>query len=53
MNRRRLAAETPFCITVDCQSLEDKPVTVRDRDTMSQERLGVGELSGALRGKVG
>jgi glycyl-tRNA synthetase (class II) len=35
------------------QSLEDKTVTVRDRDTMGQERAGVGELGGALRAKVG
>ncbi len=36
---------TPFCITVDFQSLEDKAVTVRDRDTAKQERVKVEKLS--------
>ena len=36
---------TPFCITVDFQSLEDDTVTVRDRDTMKQERVKVEKLS--------
>ena len=35
---------TPFCITVDFQSLEDKTVTVRERDTAKQERISIGEL---------
>ena len=35
---------TPFCVTVDFQSLEDKTVTVRDRDTMRQERVKIEEL---------
>ena len=50
--RRQDEIGTPFCITVDFQSLDDQTVTVRDRDTMGQERLAVGELGGALRGKV-
>lgn len=36
---------TPFCITVDFQSLEDKTVTVRDRDTTKQERVSMDSLS--------
>ena len=36
---------TPFCVTVDHQSLEDEAVTVRDRDTWEQERVKVSELS--------
>ena len=40
--RRQDEIGTPFCITVDFQSLEDKTVTVRDRDTMAQERVGDG-----------
>jgi glycyl-tRNA synthetase len=36
---------TPYCITVDFQSLEDKTVTVRDRDTTKQERVKVESLS--------
>jgi glycyl-tRNA synthetase len=35
---------TPFCVTVDHQSLEDRQVTVRHRDTMAQERIGVDAL---------
>lgn len=35
---------TPFCVTVDFDSLEDKKVTVRDRDTMKQERVAIEEL---------
>src|SRR5438067_11469382 len=35
---------TPFCVTVDHQSLEDEGVTVRDRDTWTQERMKVSEL---------
>ncbi len=36
---------TPFCVTVDFQTLEDDTVTVRDRDTMKQERIAVPELT--------
>src|SRR6266542_5763249 len=39
---------TPFCVTVDHQSLEDEAVTVRDRDTWEQERVKVSELAGHL-----
>lgn len=35
---------TPFCVTVDFDSLEDKAVTVRDRDTMAQERVAIADL---------
>jgi len=38
-------AGTPWCITVDFQSLEDDTVTVRDRDTAEQERIKIKELS--------
>ena len=40
---------TPFCVTVDHQSLEDEGVTVRDRDTWEQERVKVSELPTYLR----
>jgi len=43
---------TPFCITVDFQSLEDKTVTVRDRDTMKQERIKVPELNKFIGSKI-
>jgi glycyl-tRNA synthetase len=50
--RRQDEVGTPFCITVDFQSLDDQTVTVRDRDTMGQERVGITELGAALRAKV-
>ncbi|MGY8915756.1 MAG: His/Gly/Thr/Pro-type tRNA ligase C-terminal domain-containing protein, partial [Flavobacteriales bacterium] len=42
--RRQDAAGTPFCITVDHQTLEDKTVTIRHRDTMEQERVAISDL---------
>ncbi|HEY5714435.1 MAG TPA: glycine--tRNA ligase [Candidatus Gracilibacteria bacterium] len=42
--RRQDEAGTPVCITVDYESLEDETVTVRDRDTMKQERIKIGDL---------
>jgi glycyl-tRNA synthetase len=47
--RRQDEIGTPFCLTVDFQSLEDGTVTVRDRDSMSQERVGRTELAPALK----
>ncbi|HEX9927928.1 MAG TPA: glycine--tRNA ligase [Pyrinomonadaceae bacterium] len=43
---------TPFCLTVDHESLEDNAVTVRDRDTWEQERINVGELKEYLRKRL-
>jgi glycyl-tRNA synthetase len=43
---------TPFCVTVDHESLEDNAVTVRDRDTWEQERVNVSELKNYLRGRL-
>jgi glycyl-tRNA synthetase len=42
--RRQDEIGTPFCVTVDFDSLEDNAVTVRDRDTMAQERIAIPEL---------
>jgi glycyl-tRNA synthetase len=42
--RRQDEIGTPYCVTVDFESLEDKAVTVRDRDTMKQERVPMAEL---------
>ncbi|SUB77870.1 glycine--tRNA ligase [Porphyromonas macacae] len=42
--RRQDAIGTPFCITVDHQTLEDNTVTIRNRDTMEQERVNISEL---------
>ena len=43
---------TPFCLTVDHQSLEDEAVTVRMRDTWEQERVGVVDLQEYLRQRL-
>jgi glycyl-tRNA synthetase len=39
---------TPYCVTIDHQTLEDDTVTVRDRDTTAQVRVGIEELPKAL-----
>ncbi|GER58877.1 glycine--tRNA ligase [Patiriisocius marinus] len=46
--RRQDAAGTPFCITVDHQTLEDKTVTIRHRDTMEQERVAIADLNAII-----
>jgi glycyl-tRNA synthetase len=46
--RRQDEIGTPFCVTVDFDSLEDDAVTVRERDTMSQERVSLDRLTGYL-----
>jgi len=46
--RRQDEIGTPFCITVDFDSLEDKAVTVRHRDTMAQERIPMADLPAFL-----
>ena len=40
--RRQDEIGTPYCVTIDFDSLEDKKKTVRDRDTMKQERIAIG-----------
>ena len=47
--RRQDAIGTPFCITVDHQTREDNCVTIRDRDTMTQERIPVAEVGSIIR----
>ncbi|NCB08461.1 MAG: glycine--tRNA ligase, partial [Bacteroidia bacterium] len=42
--RRQDAIGTPFCVTVDNQTLEDNTVTIRYRDSMVQERLAISEI---------
>ncbi len=44
---------TPFCVTVDHESLKDNAVTVRDRDTWEQERVSVSELKDFLQKRLG
>lgn len=50
--RRQDEIGTPYCVTVDFESLEDKAVTVRDRDTMKQERIKIVELKDHLADKL-
>ena len=46
--RRQDEIGTPFCVTVDFDTLEDQAVTVRDRDAMTQERVGLDAVVGYL-----
>ena len=50
--RRQDEIGTPYCVTIDFESLEDKAVTVRDRDTMKQERIKIDELERYLKEKL-
>ncbi len=50
--RRQDEVGTLYCVTVDVQSLEDKQVTVRSRDTMLQERIGVDRLKDYILDKL-
>ena len=50
--RRQDAIGTPYCITVDHQSLEDNTVTLRDRDTMKQQRIDIEQLHSLISKKV-
>lgn len=50
--RRHDAIGTPFCITVDHQSLEDDTVTIRYRDTMEQERVPIQKITDIVKEKV-
>ncbi len=52
MYRRQDEIGTPFCITVDYQSLEDQTATVRNRDTMAQERVPVAAIPGYVKSKL-
>ena len=50
--RRQDANGTPFCITVDHDTLDDQKVTIRDRDTMQQERIEISKLKQRIEEKV-
>ncbi len=50
--RRQDEIGTPFCLTVDFDTLEDDAVTVRERDSMSQERVGLDAVEGYLKAKL-
>jgi glycyl-tRNA synthetase len=50
--RRQDALGTPFCITIDHQTVEDQTVTIRHRDTMKQDRVKISELKGIIENEV-
>ncbi len=50
--RRQDEIGTPYCVTVDFDSLEDKKVTVRDRDTMLQERISIDQVRTFIQDKI-
>ena len=50
--RRQDAIGTPFCITIDHQSLEDNTVTLRERDSMQQERVSIESLYARIESAV-
>ena len=50
--RRQDEIGTPFCVTVDFETLEDNAVTVRDRDSMAQDRVGLDQLQAFLTERI-
>ena len=50
--RRQDEIGTPFCITYDFESVDDGCVTVRDRDTMQQERVAIDKLNDYIAEKI-
>ena len=50
--RRQDAIGTPYCITVDFETENDQSVTIRDRDTMEQIRLPIGEVANYISKKI-
>jgi glycyl-tRNA synthetase len=50
--RRQDEIGTPYCITVDFETLEDNAVTIRDRDTMEQERISIDQVESWLAPKL-
>ena len=51
--RRQDEIGTPFCVTIDFDTLDDRAVTVRDRDSMDQERVAIDELVAFLSERLG
>ena len=50
--RRQDEIGTPYCVTIDFDTLEDHQVTIRDRDTMHQARIPINDLVDVLRDKL-
>jgi glycyl-tRNA synthetase len=51
--RRQDEAGTPFCVTVDSQTLQDNTVTIRDRDTLQQWRVKAEDVVDEIRQRLG
>jgi glycyl-tRNA synthetase len=51
--RRQDEVGTPFCITIDGQTMQDGTVTIRDRDTLQQERVAADRVRGVLAERIG
>jgi glycyl-tRNA synthetase len=51
--RRQDEVGTPFCLTVDGQTIEDGTVTVRDRDTLKQDRVAATQVKATIRERLG
>ena len=51
--RRMDEVGTPFCLTVDSDTLQDDTVTIRERDSMAQERVKIADLLGEITGRMG
>jgi glycyl-tRNA synthetase len=50
--RRQDAIGTPYCITIDHQTKEDSTITIRDRDTMTQDRILLNEVESYIKERV-
>jgi len=50
--RRQDEAGTPYCVTIDFETLDDRAVTVRDRDTLAQDRVSIDKLVDYLRERL-
>ncbi len=50
--RRQDEIGTPYCITIDFETLEDNKVTIRDRDSMEQERVEISKINEWIRNKL-
>jgi glycyl-tRNA synthetase len=50
--RRQDAIGTPYCITVDHQTLEDNTVTIRERDSMKQDRIAIQEIAEIINKRI-
>ena len=50
--RRQDEIGTPYCITIDFQTLEDDTVTIRDRDSMNQIRMPIAQICEYMHGKI-